>query len=497
MTTGDPADGTQPRVSEEVPLAAQDSPDLPPLDVTNGPQDEPGRADSSAGEPGEPDAETSPGPRRRSIRSAFVANILTSGGTIVFVFFTGVLTARLLTTDGRGQVSSISAWILTLTWASSLGFPRAMAYYEAKGKDRPEVVLSTLLMMLVPIGLLGIGLAQFFLPLGFAAQTEETKDLARLFFCGIPFVIATEALWAVLVGLERFHILNRARLAQPAIYLLGLLVLWALGRVTPWTVLAAQVGSYALVFCTLLVYLVVTVGLARRPDLGLTRRGLGYGLRLQGVALGELVTGRLDLMMLPAFVAAASVGFYSIAVNVTSMIMSLFGSLAFVVFPVATRQHGSGDLKIVGQGLRLTLVGGLVSVTVLGAISPWLIAFVFGHDYLGALPSLWLLLPGVVLWSATSVLGAGLQAAGRPGRASLAQVVGVVITVVGLTFALPRYGIEGAAAVSTLAYASTFFVVFMALRSVPGFSLRQALSPQALGDDLAMVIAGVRTRLGR
>lgn len=426
------------------------------------------------------------------VRRAFIQNMLTSGGTLVFVFFTGVLTARLLTTDGRGQVSSITAWILTLTWASSLGFPRAMAYYEAKGDDRPRVVLSTLLAMIVPLGILGVVLAQVFLPFGFAAQTEETKDLARLFFYGIPFVIATEALWSILVGSERFEILNRARLAQPGLYLCGLLSLWALDRVTPFSVLAAQVGSYVVTFTALLTYLLIKVGVARKPDLDLTKRGLAFGLRLQGVALGELVTGRLDLMMLPAFVAAASVGFYSIAVNVTSMIMSLFGSLALVIFPMATRQHGKGGLKVVGQGLRLTLVGGFLCVLILAAIAPWLIAFVFGHAYLDALPALWLLLPGVVLWSATSVLGAGLQAAGRPGRASLAQIVGVVITVIGLVYALPRYGIEGAAAVSTVAYGSTFAVALVTLGRVPEFSLRAALSPRALVEDMAGVTGAIR-----
>lgn len=467
-----------------------DTADLPPVNPAGG-QDaaEYAAAESLAADTSDAgDASAAPA----GVRRAFVGNMLTSGGTLIFVFCTGVLTARLLSTDGRGQVSSITAWILTLTWASSLGFPRAMAYYEAKGEDRPNVVLSTLLAMIVPLGILGVVLAQVFLPFGFAAQTEETKALARLFFCGIPFVIATEALWSILVGSERFQILNRARLAQPGLYLCGLLSLWALDLITPFSVLATQLSSYAVTFTALLSYLLIKVGAAKRPDLGLTKRGLVFGLRLQGVALGELVTGRLDLMMLPAFVTAASVGFYSIAVNVTSMIMSLFGSLALVVFPVATRQHGKGDLKVVGQGLRLTLVGGFLCVFVLAAIAPWLIGFVFGHAYLDALPALWLLLPGVVLWSATSVLGAGLQAAGRPGRASLAQIVGVVITVIGLVYALPRYGIEGAAAVSTLAYGCTFAVALVTLGRVPEFSLRAALSPRALVEDVAGVAAAVR-----
>lgn len=424
-------------------------------------------------------------------------NIATSGGTIVIVFFTGVLTARLLTTDGRGQVSAVAAWLLTLTWASSLGFPRAMAYYEAKGADRSGTIVATMASALVPLGLMGVGLAQLLIPHGFAAQTDETVNLARLFMCGIPFVVAAEACGALLAGLERFHILNRGRLAQPLVYLVGLLVLWATDHVSPWTVLTAQVGSYMLVAITFLGYLFRTVGPIHRPELGLVKRGLRYGLRLQGVTLGDLVTGRLDLLMLPAFVTATSVGFYAISVNITSMIMSLFGSLALVVFPVATRAHAAGDLTVVHQALRLCLVGGLFATIVIGVAAPWLISFVYGHDYLGAIPSLLLLLPGVLLWSGTSVIGAGLQAAGRPGRASLAQVAGVVVTVVGLPLALPRCGIEGAALVSTIAYTFTFVVVMWILRREPGFSVKEALSLPAVTTDLKALVRGLRATVAK
>lgn len=462
-------------------------------DREGGPQPDPSPADEDEQSFSLAEADR---PRTTSVRRAFTANILTSGGMILFVFCTGVLTARLLSTDGRGQVASITSWILTLTWASSLGFPRAMAYYTAKGTRRADVVLATLVASFIPLGLIGVGLALLFLPYGYAAQSQETKDLAGFFFLWIPFVIAAEAFWALLAGLERFDLLNWSRLAQPGLYLAGLLTLWALDRVTPESVLYAQVGSYALISVALLVYGFRTYGFAR-PSLSLTKEGMNYGLRLQGVALSELVTGRLDLMMLPAFVTATSVGFYSIAVNVTSMVMSLFGSLAFVVFPVATRQFDQGDMKIVHQGLRVTLYGGFVSVLVLAGLSPWLISLVYGAEYLDALPALWLLLPGVVMWASTSVLSAALQAAGLPGRASLAQIVGVVVTVVGLTYALPRYEIAGAAAVSSLAYTATLVVVLLTLRRVPSFSLRSALSIGTLGSDVATLWAAMRAKLPR
>ena len=52
---------------------------------------------------------------------------------------------------------------------------------------------------------------------------------------------------------------------------------------------------------------------------------------------------------------------------------------------------------------------------------------------------------------------------GLPGRASIAQAVGTGFTVVGLLIALPRFGITGAAVVTTIDFAVTLAVQLLFL----------------------------------
>ena len=277
---------------------------------------------------------------RGGVGKAFLVMMSASAGTILLSLITGVLTARFLGTDGRGQVSAISSWTLTLTWASSLGFATSMVYYLNKGEATRRQTLTAVLMAVPLLGAIGVGLGHALLPWGFAAQTEETKDLARLFFFGVPFMIACEAMGSLLIAYHAFKALSAIRIAQPLLYAVGLGVLLLAGHFTPFWVLLTQTVSYAVPALAAAAILIGRIGLGK-PGRALMTKGLGYGLRLQGVNFGQLVTTRLDLMMLPAFVSAAAIGYYSISVSIASMVMSLFGSLSSVVLPVATRDGDS------------------------------------------------------------------------------------------------------------------------------------------------------------
>ena len=70
--------------------------------------------------------------QRSIVAFAFALTMLASAGTVALTLVSGVLTARLLGTEGRGEVAAITAWALTLSWATSFGFSDAMIYHQSK-----------------------------------------------------------------------------------------------------------------------------------------------------------------------------------------------------------------------------------------------------------------------------------------------------------------------------------------------------------------------------
>jgi hypothetical protein len=77
-----------------------------------------------------------------------------------------------------------------------------------------------------------------------------------------------------------------------------------------------------------------------------------------------------------------------------------------------------------------------------------------------------------VLFAGSSILAAGVFAAGRPFTATIPQLLGMVVTVVGLLVFLRSGGITAAAIVSTVSYATVFLFTLLAYKHVAALPWR-------------------------
>ena len=420
-----------------------------------------------------------------SLRKNLLTTLLSSGGILVVNFVTGVLTARLLAPDGRGALAALSLWAQTLGFVSALGFSEAITFLQASraNRDTGSRLLGTSLVVTLLCGTVGLAVGEWVLPHVLAAQTPATLTLGRLFLLTIYLVIATETAKALLAGDQDFKSLNTMRLAQPALYAVVLLALGATHRATVPTVLVAATVTGVLALLVIWARLARRVGFGR-PSLGVLREGLAYGLRQQGANFSRLTNSRLDLLIIPAFMAAGEVGRYAIATNLSGLIFALLGSVSLVVFPAATRAGGAAGLALIARSLRLVLAAGLLLSAAMFLVAPLFVRCVYGAGFVGAISPLRILLPGAVLMAATSILSSGLQAINRPQDATLAQVCGAALTVTGLMLLLRPLGIAGAAITSTVAYGVSFLISLRLLGRQEGFRLREVLHPRAFADDL-------------
>lgn len=414
-----------------------------------------------------------------------------SGLTLALNLVTGILAARLLGTEGRGELAAISSLALTLSWAGALGFPEALTFLQSKWPAESDRIVGTAILGVVPLGVGTVLIAEALLPVAFAAQSARTLDHARLFLLVLPAYIGLNCVWALLSGHQRFGALTASRVTQPLVFAITLGAMWAADAFTVPGVLMALAGSYLLSFAAFGGWLPWSIGLGR-PSLSVARTGLNYGLRMQGQTLGALGSARLDLTLLPAFVAARELGFYAIAVSIASMVVVLFGQLQLVVFPVVARSTDSRGPALISSTLRLVLLASTVVAIVLGVLAPWLVTLVYGNEFAPAVRPLWLLLPGIVFWTATSIVASGLQAANKPGRASTAQLVGFSVTVIGLLLTLPQFGILGAAFTSTASYTLTFWLALWLLHRHTGFPVRETFRLRQFGSDARWLAGRLR-----
>jgi O-antigen/teichoic acid export membrane protein len=232
-------------------------------------------------------------------------------------------------------------------------------------------------------------------------------------------------------------------------------------------------------------------GARLRLDFEVGREGTAFGLKAWLTGVSHLANSRLDQLLMVGLVESSELGLYAVAATAAEMP----GLLAVAVGGALLPRVAAGDREITARSLRITLVlVGLMSL-VLAVLAKPLLTLVFGTGFAAAATAMQILLIGGIFAAASRVLMSSVIGAGRPGAAAFAQFVALTITVAGLLYALPLYGIIGAAVVSFAAYAASFVVLFAVASQLLGGRWRDYLVPRA--EDSQLVIRQVREMITR
>jgi O-antigen/teichoic acid export membrane protein len=387
---------------------------------------------------------------------------LATGLTLVVNLATGVIIARAVGPDGRGELAAILTLTQVLALVFAAGCNQAIAYHLTRNPTEGGRLLSTWTVMLVPLAILAVGTAELLVPVIFAAQSDEAKALAEIYVLTIGVALLLLPYQGLLIGDRRFGVWNLLRFAQPSLVLTFYLVLLLADAMSVARALEANF------LATVLVGLAAAVSSLRlhhwrRPDAALGLRSLWYGLRGVLSTIGATINTRIDLLIMPAFLAASSIGSYAVATNVSGLLVSLSAPLWWLVLPNAARRREGGAGPVLAS-LHLTLAIGGVLGLLLYLAAGFVVPAVYGDPFSDAVEPLRILLPGCVLLPAASMLTAGLYARNRPFTAAVPHLVGSVITVAGLTLFLATGGIRAAAIITSIAYGVVFLTALVLYR---------------------------------
>lgn len=390
-------------------------------------------------------------------------------------FLTGVIGARALHPDGRGALTAIVASPGVAAWAFGMGAMEANSYGRATNPSDGPSLLSTWLLLLVPLGLFATGVLEFTLPIFLGAQSTHVLFLGRIWAPTVIVAILVQILNGTLLGAHDYLAYSLSRYIPSLIMAVLYLTFYLLGVFTVETALVATITA------SLLNIFVVSAWLAKKhhglgtPSWRIAHSTFLYGLRAHGSNLGTMVNTRLDLLIMPAFLAAASVGLYSVGTNVSSIVIVIAGSLSPLVLAASAGRTGrDGSHRVVMSGLTGTLVVAISLVAMISVSAGPLLAAIYGRAFLPSVTVLRLLLPGSIMLACAQVFWSGLNGLGRPGLSAITQVPAVVITVGGLLIFLKPYGIDAAAIVSSAAYTACFLTAGAAYLRVAELSWTEA-----------------------
>jgi len=379
-----------------------------------------------------------------------------------------VMVARALGPEGRGALSAVLTAPLVLGWLWGMGCSKSVTFFLSRNPALGATLFSTWLAIMLPIGAIAMTMGELVLPALLAAQSEETLTLARLYMPTLVLVLLMELALGLVLGDQAFLTYNILRFLQPAGAMAGYALLWFTGHFTVESAVVLQAVIGLIVVASATARVIKRHGLAW-PDPDVAKHTFWYALRTHGDVISGTITQKLDLLIIPAFVAAANVGFYAVATNGSWIVVTISGALATIVLPAAARRGESGRSLVI-KSLHGTLMIGAVLGAGLFLCADLAIRLIYGAEFSASVLPLRILLPGAVAYAGACVLINGLFAENRPFAATIAQALGMVVTIAGLLAFLRSGGIFAAAVVSTAAYVFVFVAAAVLYRRATGLS---------------------------
>lgn len=420
-------------------------------------------------------------------------------------FATSVAIARTLGASEKGVVDLAIATSALLALVLGVALPSGITFAVARGRAAPRRV--------VPL-VVGFAMAQAMaawivlsaadgLPPVAAIQGTGLGGSALVLVAGLVGLTALGAnLKAVAVGRLRIATAAWVELGGRVLILAGILgVAAATGAGRPPAAAVVGVFVAASFVGAVGLGLIAVAGAPFGTGLGL-RAGTRIALPSYLANVLQFLNYRLDLFFVAAFLSTAAVGIYALSVTLGQMVWLVANALASVLFPtVAAGSPTDPDAGRRTSALsRFAFASAIIIGMALGIAAIPGVRWVFGDEFGGAVPVLWILLPGIVVFAPVNVIAAHLAGIGRPELNLAASGVSVVVTVTVDIALIPTMGIVGAAIATTCSYivaAVVIFALFMRQSGQPSWRRILILEPSDLSTVRAWMAARLFDRIGR
>lgn len=404
------------------------------------------------------------------------------------LFVISAVVSRGLGPQGRGVYYTPLLAATTTIALCHLGLDQANVYlFGARRIPLSKLIGQSGFVALASGAIGAFGLAAFaaFVPSFFVGVPHRMVVCAALLVpIGVHIVFAT----GLLTVQGRVAVPLLASLGGAVFQLLLLAGLSAGGAFLPWPVF----GTYAL--SNLVIFVALGAMLAGPRQLvawdgDLLRESLRHSLVLHvGMALLFLHL-RVDMFLVKGMLGVPALGMYSLAVALAETVMLATDSLSIALLP---RQLG-GTIREAAvtalTGARMIALMGLVLAGGWAFMGPVVLTAVFGPAFEPVYAPLLVLLPGIVVLSMHRVCGPTLLRTGRPWTITGLQAVGFTVNLLLNIWWIPRWGLVGAAAASTVSYALSAVGYLAWTGRLAGASLAMAI-PR--GADVARMVAAVR-----
>jgi antigen flippase len=357
---------------------------------------------------------------------------------------TGIITARVLGSEGRGELAAVILWPQFLAYALTFGVPQSLLYNLKRHPEDKSDLLSASLVLATGLGAIATAVGIIFMPQWLSQYPLHIVRAAQWFMLLSPLTLISAVLAAAFEARGEFTFSNQARYFVPLTTLVALVVMIILDVDNPITFGMA----YAVPSVPVTLWMFTRLG--ERYDLRLqnfystSKKLLDYGVKAYGIDLIGSLSGKIGQALVVGLLTATSMGLYTVAISLSRMLNTFEEAVNIVLLPKASARPLPEIVTLTGRAVRVSTFMTILCVVPLLILGPFFLQLLYGDEFRAAAAVFRILLIEVLLSGTSWMLAKTFMAAGRPGVVTVLQGIGLSITVPLMLVLIPRYELIGA-----------------------------------------------------
>lgn len=408
--------------------------------------------------------------KQKSLAINFIMNAILTMSSFIFPLITFPYVSRLLLPEGTGKVSFATSVVSYFAMFGQLGIPvygiRACAIVrddkEKLSRTVHELFFINLIMSFISYGILLVGIVN-------VPRLWQDKELFLIISLTIIFnMVGMEWLYK---ALEKYAYIAVRSIIFKLLALAGMFLLIhgeedyiLYGAIT---IFAASASS---IFNVLHVHNYIFVRVLKPYNL---RHHFKAVAVFFAMSCATTIYTNLDTVMLGFMKSDTDVGYYSAAVKIKSILVSIVTSLGTVLLPRVSyyieNRFWNEFRRIASKAIRFVVILAIPLCIYFMIYAEESIYFLSGETYTGAILPMQIIMPTLVLIGLTNVTGIQmLVPMGKERYVLYSEIAGATVDLFLNVFLIPKFAAAGAAMGTLVAEGVVLFVQlhFLEMREV-------------------------------
>lgn len=201
---------------------------------------------------------------------------------------------------------------------------------------------------------------------------------------------------------------------------------------------------------------------------------LHYGSFMQLSTLVSTLNKRLSLYLLNTHCDEKSIGVYASGTQVTEGVNIVGYSIGLVEFSaLSNTENDRRASQLTLRFMKISIMLTFTALLVICLLPTSFFELLFSEEFADIRPVILLMAPGIVFFSAHTVLANYFSGTGKPKYNLYASLIGLSVTLVSAFILIPLLGIRGAAITTTLTYLALFVYQWIVFHKQTGSRLAQ------------------------